>query len=144
MPKLSEDEIVTFLTDTDYVMKLATISSDGYPYVVPIWYTYEEAVFSVLGRPNNKWVSNIYDNPKVAACIDTPSSPYARVTFKSEAEVVNKEWFGEWEHLAIRYLGEEDGHKYYEDTKDVPRVLIQFKPLKLVSWGGGGWHPRYK
>ena len=62
MPKLSEDEIQHFLTNYDYVMKLATISSDGYPNVVPIWYSYEDGAFSVLGRPNNKWVSNIYEN----------------------------------------------------------------------------------
>ena len=144
MPKLSEDEIKDFLTNFDYVMKLATLSSDGYPYVVPIWYFYEEEEFFILGRPNNKWVSNIYENQKVSACIDSPTPPYSRVSFRADAEVVDKEWFGEWEHLAHRYLGEEDGHKYYEDTKKVPRVLIRLKPSKLTSWGGGGWHPRYK
>ena len=144
MPKLSEDEIKDFLTNFDYVMKLATLSSDGYPYVVPIWYFYEEEHFFILGRPNNKWVSNIYENQKISACIDSPSPPYARVSFRADAEVIDKEWFGEWEHLAHRYLGEEDGHKYYEDTKKVPRVLIRLKPSKLTSWGGGGWHPRYK
>ncbi|MFL2756460.1 MAG: pyridoxamine 5'-phosphate oxidase family protein [Dehalococcoidia bacterium] len=144
MPKLSEDEIKDFLTNFDYVMKLATLSSDGYPYVVPIWYFYEEEHFFILGRPNNKWVSNIYENQKISACIDSPSPPYARVSFRADAEVIDKEWFGEWEHLAHRYLGKEDGHKYYEDTKKVPRVLIRLKPSKLTSWGGGGWHPRYK
>lgn len=144
MPKLSEDEIKDFLTNFDYVMKLATLSSDGYPYVVPIWYFYEEDHFFILGRPNNKWVSNIYENQKISACIDSPSPPYARVSFRADAEVIDKEWFGEWEHLAHRYLGKEDGHKYYEDTKKVPRVLIRLKPSKLTSWGGGGWHSRYK
>ena len=144
MPKLTEDEINDFLINYDYVMKLATLSSDGYPYVVPIWYFYEKGVFSVLGRPNNKWISNIYKNPKVSACIDSPNPPYARVTFKADAEVADREWFGEWEYLAHRYLGEENGHKYYEETKDVPRVLITIHPSKLISWNGGGWHPRYK
>ena len=144
MPKLSEDEIQHFLTNYDYVMKLATISSDGYPNVVPIWYSYEDGAFSVLGRPNNKWVSNIYENPKISACIDSPSPPYVRVTFKADAMVIDKEWFGDWKHLALRYLGEEAGNSYYEETKNVPRVLIQFKPEKLITWGGGGWHPRYK
>ena len=109
MPKLSEDEIKDFLTNFDYVMKLATLSSDGYPYVVPIWYFYEEEHFFILGRPNNKWVSNIYENQKISACIDSPSPPYARVSFRADAEVIDKEWFGEWEHLAHRYLGKEDG-----------------------------------
>ena len=89
----------------DYVMKLATLSSDGYPYVVPIWYFYEEEHFFILGRPNNKWVSNIYENQKISACIDSPTPPYSRVSFRADAEVVDKEWFGEWEHLAHRYLG---------------------------------------
>ena len=112
--------------------------------LVPIWYFYEKGVFSVLGRPNNKWISNIYKNPKVSACIDSPNPPYARVTFKADAEVADREWFGEWEYLAHRYLGEENGHKCYEETKDVPRVLITIHPSKLISWNGGGWHPRYK
>ena len=50
MPKLSEDEINDFLTNFDYVMKLATLSSDGYPYVVPIWYFYEEEELKIFWK----------------------------------------------------------------------------------------------
>jgi len=144
MPKLSQQQIEEFLMTGSRVLKLGTMADSGYPYVNPLWYTYENGAFWVAGRSRAQWVGHIRSNSKVAACIDTPDAPYTRVIVQAEAEIIDDSWTGDWEHWALRYLGEELGHQYYEDTKHMPRVLIRLNPNKITSWAGPGWHPRYE
>ena len=144
MPKLSIGEMEEFLTTGSKILKLGTVTAGGYPYVNPLWYSYEKHVFLVAGRSKAVWVSHIKKNPKTSLCIDTYVAPYTRVIAETDAEILDAEWTGDWEHWAHRYLGEEEGHQYYEDTKHMPRVLVKLTPRKLTNWAGPGWHPRYQ
>ena len=133
-----------FLTTGAKILKLGTITEDAYPYVNPLWYSYENELFFVAGRSKAVWVNHIKGNTKTSLCIDTDIAPYTRVIAETDAEILDPEWTGDWEHWAHRYLGEEEGHQYYEDTKHMPRVLVQLTPRKLTTWAGPGWHPRYQ
>ncbi len=42
MPKLSEAETRRFLEEPGLLMDIATLDSDGWPAVCPIWYLFEE------------------------------------------------------------------------------------------------------
>ena len=144
MPKLSKNGMEKFLTTGAKILKLGTITEDAYPYVNPLWYSYENELFFVAGRSKAVWVNHIKGNTKTSLCIDTDLAPYTRVIAETDAEILDPEWTGDWEHWAHRYLGEEEGHQYYEDTKHMPRVLVQLTPRKLTTWAGPGWHPRYQ
>jgi len=144
MPKLTKNGMEKFLTTGAKILKLGTITEDAYPYVNPLWYSYENELFFVAGRSKAVWVNHIKGNTKTSLCIDTDIAPYTRVIAETDAEILDPEWTGDWEHWAHRYLGEEEGHQYYEDTKHMPRVLVQLTPRKLTTWAGPGWHPRYQ
>ena len=62
---------------------------------------------------------------------------------EGEAEIVDSAWLGDWEAWAIRYLSQEAGHRYYEETKHIPRALVRIVPRSTPTWAGPGWHPRY-
>ena len=47
MPKLSIGEMEEFLTTGSKILKLGTVTAEGYPYVNPLWYSYENDVFLV-------------------------------------------------------------------------------------------------
>ena len=79
----------------------------------------------------------------MSACIDTWEAPYTRVLVKGTAKVVDMGWLGDWEAWAVRYLGQEAGHRYYEETKHTPRALVRITAVQVTSWTGPGWHPRY-
>ncbi len=144
MPSLTEQQLDDFLKNGTSIMKLGTITPEGWPYVVPIWYHYDGEAFLLVGRPHRAvWVANIQSNPKVAACIDTVERPYTRVLIEGTAEVADPAWTGDWEPWAIRYLGQEAGHKYFSDTKHMPRTLVRIVQGKITTWAGAGWHPRY-
>lgn len=143
MPKMDKRQLDDFLTGGAYLMKLATLAEDGYPYVNPVWYDYDGDAFYVAGRRKANWVANIRRDGRVSFCIDTPEAPYIRVAATADADIADGEWFGEWRHWAVRYLGEEAGGEYYENTKLTPRAYIRIVPRKITAWAGPGWHPRY-
>ena len=144
MPRLNNDQLNEFLNSGSIVLKLGTITEDGYPYVNPLWYSFEEGGFLLAGRSKAKWVEHLIANPKVSAGIDSPSLPNTRGMVEADAEILDPEWVGDWEHWAHRYMGEETGHQYYEETKHMPRVLVRLNPRKITTWAGPGWPPRYQ
>ena len=143
MPPFDEHQLEGFLTSGSHIMKLATLTAEGWPSVNPVWYQYDGGDFLVAGRTKARWVANIRNDPRVSLCIDTNDAPYSRVLVEGSAEIADSAWFGDWEPWSIRYLGQEAGHRYYEETKHVPRALVRILPRKVTSWVGGGWHPRY-
>ena len=50
MPQLTKQQLNDFLTGGAHLMKLATLTSEGWPYVAPIWYDYDGEAFYVAGR----------------------------------------------------------------------------------------------
>ena len=144
MPQLNRRQLNEFLTGGSHLMKLATLTAEGGPYVTPVWYDYDGEAFYIAGRRTANWVAHIRGDERVSFCIDTCDAPYTRVVVEGTAEIVDGAWLGEWKHWAVRYLGDEAGSRYYEDTKHMPRAYIRITPRKLTSWAGPGWHPRYQ
>ena len=144
MPRLTNEQMNDFLTGGAHLMKLATLTPEGWPYVAPVWYDYDGEAFYVAGRRTANWVAHIRDDERVSACIDTCDAPYVRVIVEGTAEIVDPAWMGDWKHWAVRYRGEEEGTQYYEETKHMPRAYIRITPRKITTWAGPGWHPRYQ
>ena len=144
MPRLTNQQLNDFLTSGAHLMKLATLTPEGWPYVAPVWYDYDGEAFYVAGRRTANWVAHIRDDERVSACIDTCDAPYTRVIVEGTAEIVDGAWMGDWKHWAVRYRGEEEGTAYYEETKHMPRAYIRIMPRKITTWAGPGWHPRYQ
>ena len=44
MPRLNKTELDQFLTSGALILKLGTITEQGYPYVNPLWYSYEDGL----------------------------------------------------------------------------------------------------
>ena len=144
MPRMTKEQMDQFLTSGSHLLKLATLNESGSPYVTPVWYDYNGETFLLAGRRKARWVANIAADSRVSFCIDTSEPPYKRVIVEGSAVIEDAAWLGEWEHWALRYLGQEAGHRYYEETKATPRALIRITPGTTTTWAGPGWHPRYQ
>ena len=83
MPSLTKQQIQEFLTSGRHLLRLATLTPEGWPYVVPLWYDYDGEAFTVAGRRKARWVANIRNNPRVSGCIDTSEASYTRVLFEA-------------------------------------------------------------
>ena len=55
MPALTRSQLQEFLTGGRHLMKLATLTDEGWPAVIPVWYQYADGVFLVAGRRKAAW-----------------------------------------------------------------------------------------
>ena len=143
MPTLTSQELQAFLSSGRPIMKIATLTPEGWPYVNPVWYDYDGETFRVAGRRKARWVSNIRHNPRVSLCIDLSEAPYTRVIMQAIAIILDNAWLPTSPERAIRYLGETAGRRYFEQTHNTPRALIRLTPQEVSTWSGSAWHPRY-
>ena len=130
------------------VSRLATVQPDGAPYVVPIWHFWDGAALWVIPRARSAFVEHIRHEPRVFLSCADDGSGHARVSIAGTAHIVDgpSKMTGRALEIAremgSRYLGPV-GAKYIGLTLDRPRYLVRIDPVKITSWQGGEWHPRY-
>lgn len=150
--KLTAEELDEFLLHA-WNARLATVTPQHRPYVVPVWYTYDPAqtCFYVVARERSAYVAHLRANPAVALHIaDDIHLQHTRVLVEGMAEVTlgpavpaqTPQLRGIIDDMARRYMGP-DGPQYAAKTMDRPRVLITITPERIQSWTGGEWAGRY-
>ena len=109
---LSDDELEDFLTNYDWLIKIAVIKDDGWPYVVPVWYLWEDGAFWAVGRKRSEWVHDLIREPRCAICIEEREIPPAALS--SEEFIVREEGSG------TRAAMEQFFHDHHIDP---PRIM---------------------
>ncbi len=72
----------------EYVMWLTSVRADGMPQPTPIWFIYENGVFTIYADPTTQKVKNIAVNPKVALNINSDYEGGDFVVIMGEAEII--------------------------------------------------------
>lgn len=152
---LAADELRDFLSNYDWLIKIAVVKEDGWPYVVPVWYLWEDDVFWVVGRKRSVWVEDLIRDPRCAICIEEREIPPAggnrKVVAQCVAEVVDgpcvaegSKWVGVAERMALKYVGPE-GPAALARSYSWERYLVKLTPRdgKLTTFQGVDWHRRY-
>ena len=145
--KLTEDEMTEFLSGAQFC-RIGCLDEDGWPYVVPCWFEYNDDGFYIIPRGRSTWARYIQRDPRVFLCIDDSTIYNCRVLVKGEATVLEEpNTGGRWVEIArrmsVRYLGER-GPDYLEPTMAEPRWLLFVRPVKMRTWQGVDWAKRYK
>lgn len=110
--------------------RLAYVSRDGTPRVVPIWFHWTGDVF-VLGTPlTAPKVKTLPANPKVALTIDNDVFPYKVLQVRGTAQVETVDGVvPEYAIAAERYFGTEQGKAWIEQVRgmfsQMARIVIQ-------------------
>lgn len=69
---LSPEKITSFLSNNHTLVgRLATISNNGYPYIVPVHFVWHENKIYIHGANKGQKISNIAHNPKVSFEIES-------------------------------------------------------------------------
>jgi PPOX class probable F420-dependent enzyme len=129
--------------------RLATVRPDGAPYVVPLWFQWDEVdgSFWLVIRERARFVPNLLREPRVCLSIAADAPPYARATIMGRAVIVARpgesdEWMAVARRMTTRYVGETDPG-YFERTARFPRWLVRIVPDEMTTWRGGGWSRFY-
>lgn len=152
---LQGEALEDFLTRYHWLIKLAFTKEDGWPYVVPLWYLWDQGAFWVVGRKRSEWVQDLRREPRCAICIEEKEIPPAganrKVLAQCVAEVVEgpvtaegSQWVGVANRMAEKYVGPE-GPAALARSYGWERYLVKLSPRegKLVTFQGVDWHRRY-
>ncbi len=147
MRGLTAEEIAEFLA-TPVVARIATVDSEGAPYITAVWQEWDGAMLWIVPREKSVWVRHIQNNSKVSVSCALDNAPYTRVLFRGTADIVSGPAPMEGQclevarRMSVRYLGER-GPEYLVPTMDRPRYLIKVTPYKTISWEGVEWAEKY-
>ena len=144
---LTREEIDRFLA-TPVIARLATVKPDGSPYVAPVWQQWDGEAMYIIQRERSSFVGHIGHEPRVCVSCADDGPGHRRVLIEGVAEIVegpvrmSGRMLEIAQGMATRYMGP-DGPKYLGGTADRPRYLVKVRPVRVASWQGGEWHPRY-
>jgi PPOX class probable F420-dependent enzyme len=132
------------------ICRLATLDERGWPYVVPVWFEFDESDggFWFIPRRKSAWATHIQADPRVSFTIDDDGAPYRKFMAQGRGTIVEGPniggaWVPIAERMSRRYLGPR-GPEYLEPTLNQPRWLIKVIPEKVISWQGVDWAAKYK
>ncbi|MCP5029882.1 MAG: hypothetical protein GY929_26725 [Actinomycetia bacterium] len=158
MPRLTDDELATFLERAGVLVRIGTIDADGMPRVVPTWFVHDQGRILFTPRAQSVFLANLRRDPRVGLSIDEEPLPYRKVTVQGRADLVHElgdddSWRDTYRAIATRYVGAEGAERYIQATIDQPRALlaVDLARAKVSTWrmpvdgedGTGIWARRY-
>ncbi|MEZ4520254.1 MAG: pyridoxamine 5'-phosphate oxidase family protein [Thermomicrobiales bacterium] len=142
---MTEGEIEEFLSGP-VICRLGCLDETGWPYVVPVWMQYADGNFYLVPRERSRWAASLQRDGRCSLCMDV-FEEHRRVLVKGNARIVEEpniggSWVPILEEMAERYWGAR-GRRYWRETLDEPRWLIQVETVAITSWYGT-WAQRYR
>jgi PPOX class probable F420-dependent enzyme len=150
---LTPTEMTAFLTQP-WNGRLATVTPETTPYVVPVWYEYDsgERVFYIVARERSAYVAHIRQNAAVAFHIaDDAHLQHTRVLIEGTAEILEGPTAPAdsprirvlGARMMARYMGDRAA-EYEQRTDRRPRYLIRITPTRWHTWTGQEWASKYR
>jgi nitroimidazol reductase NimA-like FMN-containing flavoprotein (pyridoxamine 5'-phosphate oxidase superfamily) len=129
--RMTDDELEGFL-ETERTARLATVSPDGEPHVVPMWYVWREGAMYFNSLKRSRRARDLERGSRVSACVDAGHA---------YAELHGAVLYGRLEAVTDPGLGAEVrrafGEKYWNGV-EIPEVKshtwFELRPDRIVSW----------
>jgi PPOX class probable F420-dependent enzyme len=136
MPReMTEGEIREFLTQGTRTAKIATVSPNGAPHVMPVWFVMdgEQLVFttnaeSVKGR-------NLRRNPRVAVVVEDDTPPFAFVHIRGRVTISEDldELVRYATEIGERYMGADRAEEFGRRNGVPGELLLRIMPERVIS-----------
>lgn len=135
---MTSDEVRAFLSEGTRTGKLGTLTKDGAPHVMPIWFVLDgdDIVFntgagSVKGR-------HIMGDGRVSLLVDDERPPYAFVHIRGQAVGTdnppeNLQWATT---IGERYMGAERAPEFGERNAVRGELLVRLTPARIIAKTG--------
>ena len=107
-----KDQVLAFLAEETRLGRLATVSADGIPHVVPIWFRVAGDRVHVHTFAESRKARNIAATGRFSLTVDKDTVPYKGATVGGRAEVVTNDVVDSIalvKDLAVAYAGPEAG-----------------------------------
>ena len=127
--KMSRQEREAFLADVH--VAVISIPREGRgPLTAPIWYSYEPAGEVVVGMGRDSLKGQlINEGTMISLCAQDESPPYKYVTVEGPVtSITDTNTDRDTRPMAIRYLGQELGDQYADQSSDADSIQVRIKP----------------
>ena len=137
MSEMTKDEIRSFLLQGTFTGKLGTISKNGTPHIVPIWFTLDDED-NILFTTSDTSVKakNIRRDNQVRLCVDDQVPLFSFVTIDGIAEIISNEpteVFKLAKIIAARYMGNDKAEEYGKRNSSEGELLIKIKSTRIIG-----------
>jgi nitroimidazol reductase NimA-like FMN-containing flavoprotein (pyridoxamine 5'-phosphate oxidase superfamily) len=138
---MTRQEVEEFLRGK-FLIRLATVDSNGDPMIQPTWYYYHDEKLYLMTGAATKKVGNIRKKSTVYFSVDTEVSPYRGVKGKARAKVVSDidRAVSIVKEISEKYTGRSDtpmAKSFVESTNDGSEVVIEIVPEYFAVWDYG-------
>jgi hypothetical protein len=138
------------------VARLGTVTPEGFPYIVPVWYHWDGASILISARARARFVANLRTNPRACVSMSDQNSWSPRVLILGLAAIVCddrneaawREWKKQVQPSSLRYHRNDAARlaaawARIEDELRMPMVGVQVTAEQITSIQGQGYHPKY-
>jgi nitroimidazol reductase NimA-like FMN-containing flavoprotein (pyridoxamine 5'-phosphate oxidase superfamily) len=139
MPEYSgvwdESRVKEFLRESTIPVRLSFISADEEPWMLSLWYTYDEGVIYCATKKEANVIEHLTERPYCAFEVSTNEPPYRGVRGKGTVTISPDDNLLLLKELVERYVG--NGDESFRDWllgRDVQEVQIAIEPEKIYSW----------
>lgn len=138
---MSADEIRAFLDRSHPALigVVSTLSKDGSPHAVPVWYRYDGEDVSIWTHEERGWVRNLLRDSRVALSVCEGEPPFTAVVMRGRADVTTSDGqdvSAEIRRITRRYIDEQQVESYIAHWPDL-RTIVRIRPLRITSWRQG-------
>ena len=113
---------------SQWVCRIATASSDGWPHNVPVGFVFDGEAFYLTSEPGAKKLRNMAENSSVCIVIDQPKPRKAIMVQGLATQFERGEEFERINEIIYRQWG---GKKW----KEGEQVAVRIDPTRKVCWG---------
>lgn len=135
----SKQQVLAFIGESTRVGRLATVSADGDPHVVPIWFKLDGDRVLIHTSGESKKAKNVRATGKYSLVVDVDTMPYKGVSVSGQAEAVGEDaidWRSLINELAVTYMGPEAGPGFGGYIASMPgeHVTLVLSIDETESW----------
>jgi PPOX class probable F420-dependent enzyme len=131
--QIPESELEAFLAEP-LLATLATYRRDGSVLLSPVWHEYSRGGFSVVLGADDVKTRHLRRDPRTSLVVAQQDVPYAGAEIRTRARFTEDDGRELILRMAIRYLGDQMGHAYADDTDDDPQVVVRLEPGMMRVW----------
>jgi PPOX class probable F420-dependent enzyme len=133
--KLTTSEIRAFLAHGTRTAKVATVASDGRPHVTPVWFVLDGGQLVFTTARDSLKGRHLRHDPRIALCVDDEEPPFAFVSVRGQAELVEQaDDMLDWTtRIAERYTGPMQAEAYGKRNAVPEELLVRVTPERIVA-----------
>ncbi len=125
---------VGLLLDSRIPARMAWVSGDGDPRVVPIWFDWNGEELLVATFAGARKLTDLADGSVVAVTIDTDTFPYRSLKLRGPVRIESARGLADcYRRAAVRYLGQDMGERWLDFLAGADQVVLRLRPTWAVA-----------